>query len=326
MNIIKSHNELLAPVFVSVYDRKEHLSKCVNALLENAEAGETVLYIVSDGAKEKTHEPSIESVRNYIRTITGFKEVKTRFREENWGMQKSTLDAIEWVLSENDCFIRMEDDIVCSTFYLKYMNEALKTYSRDMRVFGITAYTHPDFNPPKKYPHEVFLWNSMSTWGHATWKDRWETFIEENEKARKQLSDKSVWKAFRKTHGLSSPRKTYINGFMHIDVRINIYLFVRGLYAVCPVKSLTTNSGMDGSGTHCSLGWTHPKQIHSQHPVTLPKTVVPSAEIHQTLQRLHYSFVNYTLARILRQIGVFDPMYNFFRKFIEPFFKRRQGK
>ncbi|MEI6890999.1 MAG: glycosyltransferase, partial [Pontiella sp.] len=109
----------MAPVLVSVYDRCQHLEKCIEALKNNPEAKDTPLYIVSDGWQHEGHRNAIEDVRKYIGTITGFKEVNTRFREKNWGMKTSAMDAITWVLEEHDRLIRMEDDIVCSPHYLE---------------------------------------------------------------------------------------------------------------------------------------------------------------------------------------------------------------
>ncbi|MBT8042626.1 MAG: glycosyltransferase, partial [Pontiella sp.] len=111
---MNTHKETMpptpAPVLISVYDRWQHLEACMEALKKNPEAKDTTLYIVSDGWQHEGHRESIEKVRAYILSISGFKEVRTRFRETNWGMRTSAMDAFEWVFSEHDRLIRMEDD------------------------------------------------------------------------------------------------------------------------------------------------------------------------------------------------------------------------
>jgi len=43
----------LAPVLVSVYDKKENLNKCINSLRENYIAKNTIPHVVSDNYKEE---------------------------------------------------------------------------------------------------------------------------------------------------------------------------------------------------------------------------------------------------------------------------------
>ncbi|VGO12279.1 hypothetical protein PDESU_00830 [Pontiella desulfatans] len=299
----------IAPILISVYDRKEHLQRCIEALLLNKEASQTVLYIVSDGAKDEDRKRIIREIRTYILGIEGFKEVRTRFREENWGMRASAMDAIAWVFSEHASLIRMEDDIVCSPHYLEFLNQGLQTYRNDERVFCICAHTHPQYKPPANYPHDVFLWRSFSPWGFAMWKDRWEDLLEATEMERKRLDDPTVWKAYCRNRPILSSRKNYLEGVLHNDARINLHMFLEDKYAIYPNKALSINSGMDGSGTHCGLGWTYPKQLLNDAPVQLPGNLEPSRKIHRKLYRLQYSLLNHGVGGMLRSMGCFDTVY-----------------
>ena len=69
---------MLAPIILFVYNRPKHTKKTVEALKKNVFASESVLYVFSDGAKEDATEEQknkIREIRNYIHTITGFKEL-----------------------------------------------------------------------------------------------------------------------------------------------------------------------------------------------------------------------------------------------------------
>lgn len=317
-----THRPEFAPILISVYDRKEHLQRCIEALKKNPEAEDTPLYIVSDGWQHEGHRKAIEGVREYIKTITEFRTVKTRFRDKNWGMRDSAIDAIGWVLSEHDRFIRMEDDIVCAPHYLRYLNDGLNAYINNPKVFCICAHTHPQYKPPRDYHHDVFLWRSFSPWGFAMWKDRWNEFIQITETERKQLEDPAVWKAYSRNRPILSSRETYVSGTLHNDARINLHMFLEDKYAVYPNKTLSINSGMDGSGTHCGTGLTYPKQLLSNSPVTLPDTLQPRPDIHRKLYRLQYSVLNHGIGGILRSWGWFDTLYAIHMKL---FTLRRRG-
>lgn len=80
---------MYAPIIVSVYDRLEHLRRCVESLKANKLAIESILYVVSDAAYKEEHVDKIRKVRDYISSINGFKEVRPVFREKNLGAQKS---------------------------------------------------------------------------------------------------------------------------------------------------------------------------------------------------------------------------------------------
>ncbi|MDZ8119823.1 glycosyltransferase [Pontiella agarivorans] len=303
-----------APVLISVYDRKAHLQRCIEALSKNREAARTTLYIVSDGAKEEHHKPAIDATREYIRTIDGFKAVKMRFRDKNWGMRASALDAINWVMSENDRMIRMEDDIICSPYYLDFMNRALSTFEHDPRIFGICAHTHPRFTPPESYPHDIHLWQSFSTWGFAIWKNRWTAFLADSETDHLQLKDPRQWKKFRSNRPILGTQARYTRGNLHLDARLNLHVFLTGRYAVFPNRTLTVNSGFDGSGTHCGTGITYARQTLNPHPVNLPAHIEPSKKIQHRLYNTHFSLLNHGVGSVLRKLGIFDPLFNAYKQ------------
>jgi hypothetical protein len=304
----------MAPVLVSVYDRRQHLEACIEALKKNPEAKDTPLYIVSDGWQHEGHRKAIEDVRKYIGTITGFKEVNTRIRDRNWGMANSARDAAAWVFESHDRLIRMEDDIICSCSYLKFLNEALTAYEADQQIFCICAHTHPKFHPPRDYKQDVFLWNSFSPWGYGIWKDRHVSYIKNDTLQHKQLENSHTWKMLCKVRPHGDTRKESLQGKMQGDANIRLHIFLNNLYCVFPTRNLTINSGMDGSGTNCARGWTYPKQQLHEHPIKVDTALAPNKAISKKLYRAHFSFINHGIVPALRRIGCFDPIYKAFRK------------
>ena len=313
METTESTDKILAPVLISVYDRRKHLEACIEALKKNPEAKDTPLYIVSDGWQHESHRKAIEEVREYINTITGFKEVHTRFRETNRGMNESSLEAFEWVLSEHDRLIRMEDDIICSPSYLQYLNNGLVYFENNPSIFSICAHTHPNFKNPSNYPLDIFLWQSFSPWGYAIWKNRWiqyRTCIDTNPQ---QLENSIVWKKFARIRPRMDSRKVYLQNRVQNDGRINLHIFLNNLYSVFPNKNLSINGGLDGSGTNCARGWTYPEQQLSHPPITVSPEVQPCKKIERQLYRIHYSILNHGIGSILRKMGIFDHLYALYK-------------
>ncbi len=84
----------LAPIVLFVYNRVNHTRKTIEALKENQLANESYLYIYSDAAKTENEKESVDLVRQYIHTITGFKEIIIIKREKNWGLADSIINGV----------------------------------------------------------------------------------------------------------------------------------------------------------------------------------------------------------------------------------------
>ena len=80
--ILQQNFELeLSPVVLFVYNRPWHTRKTVDALLGNDLASNSQLVIYSDAPENDDAAQSVIEVREYIRTVTGFKDVKIIERE-----------------------------------------------------------------------------------------------------------------------------------------------------------------------------------------------------------------------------------------------------
>lgn len=74
-----------APIIISVYDRLDHLKKCIESLQKNELACYSELYVISDAAYKEEHIPLIDAVRTYINGITGFKKSLSCISREKYG-------------------------------------------------------------------------------------------------------------------------------------------------------------------------------------------------------------------------------------------------
>ncbi|MCI8773056.1 MAG: hypothetical protein HFI50_03850 [Lachnospiraceae bacterium] len=244
----------LAPVILFVYNRVEHTRQVVEALLENNLAKESVLYIYSDGP-DLGEEDAVRKVRDYIRHISGFREINIIERKENYGIEKSEISAITEILSSYPEVIILEDDLVVAYNFLEYMNHALKKYSKEKKIFYISGYSYLK-EKSKKLPDSMLL-NMPSTWGWATWRDRWTYFREIPEKSdvekiinnRESLRRYDVNGAYYKAwkNMLINQYKT---GQYTWDVSWRIAQFQHDALVLIPNQTLVQNIGFDGSGTH----------------------------------------------------------------------------
>lgn len=241
----------LAPIALFTYCRAVHTREAVSSLLLNPEARDSVLYIFSDGPRTEENAEAVAETRRYLHTITGFREVHIIERERNYGLAASLIDGITRLTDEFGRVIVVEDDIVLSPFFLRYMNDALEAYADDERVGAVSAYVYP---MPGPLPETFFL-RYFVCWGWGTWQRAWQLL---NPDARELLRAMR----FRKTaFDAGGNAGCYGNLLCQklglVDswwVRFYASLFLAGRLTLYPGASLAENRGMDGSGTHWTPG------------------------------------------------------------------------
>ena len=96
------------------------------------------------------------------------------------------------VVNEYGSCIVLEDDLLTSPYFLKYMNDALQTYELDDRVISIHGYCYPVDHMP-----ETFFLKGADCWGWATWKRGWSLFEEDGTKLLSELEQSKSFEPFR---------------------------------------------------------------------------------------------------------------------------------
>lgn len=242
-----------SPIALFVYNRPDHTRKTLKALSENEEASAHSLYIFADGAKKEAspeQRQKISEVRNIIREQNWAKETLIFEGEVNKGLAGNISSGIAEVLKSHKTVIVLEDDIVSSSAFLKYMDRALDLYKDEKKVMHISGYSLP-VKYPESYPHESYFFRVPHSWGWATWRDRWHLFNNDAD---------MLWKAVRQKRLLREFDLEDSNDF-HTQLLLNkkgkiktwavqwyaVMLLNKGL-ALCPVNSLVQNIGNDGSG------------------------------------------------------------------------------
>ena len=148
------------PIVLFVYNRPDHLRRTIEALVKNTLAEKSKLFIYSDGPKNQIDAEKVMSVRKYIHSISGFKEVEIIEREKNYGLAKSVITGISEVFNSSSKVIVMEDDMISSHGFLSYMYELLNFYENNRTIFSVTGYTFP-IKIPYDYPYEIYLNDSF---------------------------------------------------------------------------------------------------------------------------------------------------------------------
>jgi len=240
----------LAPIVLFTYNRPWHTQQTVEALLQNAEAKDSELIVFSDGAKDEASQVKVDEVRQYLKTIKGFKSVRIVEREKNLGLAQNIISGVTEVVNEYGRVIVLEDDMVTSHYFLRYMNDALNIYENDDRVISIHGYCFPIEGLP-----ETFFLKGAECWGWATWKRGWNLFEPDGAKLMKAIDTNGLIDRFDLFGGYdySGMLRNQIAGKNDSwAVRWYASALLQDKLTLYPGKSLVHNTGNDASGRHCA--------------------------------------------------------------------------
>ena len=239
----------LSPIILFVYNRPWHTQQTIEALQKNELASESDLIIYSDEAKTANEQENVDKVRLYIEQIDRFNKITIIKRKKNWGLANNIIDGVTKVVDQYGKIIVIEDDIVTSPYFLKYMNEALDFYKDENKVWHISGWNYPIATNGLS---DVFLWRLMNCWGWATWKDRWNFFEKDTDKVIKDFSREDI-----KKFNLDNSANFFQQVVSNKEKRINSWaifwyatLFKKNGFCLNPAQSFVENIGNDGTGTN----------------------------------------------------------------------------
>ena len=241
----------IAPIVLFVYNRPWHLKQTLSSLKQNELAQNSVLYIFSDGPKSASDRKSVDEVRKIIKTVAGFKTVNIILRDKNLGLANSVISGVSEIIKKYERVIVVEDDMIFSESFLEYMNKILFFYQHNMKVFSVSGYNFP-ISIPSSYKNEIYFSPRTSSWGWATWQNRWDKADWNITDFNNFIIDRDAVRTFN--HGgddLTLMLKKQVEG--KIDswaVRWCYVHYKNQAYCVYPIKSLVMNIGTDRTGTH----------------------------------------------------------------------------
>lgn len=239
----------LSPICLFVYKRLDLTIKTVTSLKGNLYANESDLFIFSDAPKNDEDQLLVLEVRKYIKSIVGFKSVKIIERENNLGLAESIISGVTEVINQYGKVIVLEDDLLTSKYFLKYMNEALDKYENENKVINIHGYIFP---VKTQLPGTFFL-RGADCWGWATWKRAWVTFEKNEKKLLDEIIEKKLEFNFDHqgvTNNIKMLKRQIKGDVDSWAIRWHASTFLQNKLTLYPGKSLVNNIGMGGESTH----------------------------------------------------------------------------
>lgn len=242
---------LSTPVVLLVFNRPELTARTFESI---SKARPEKLLVVADGPRTEEEKIKCEAVRKIVSKVGWDCELLTNFSDINLGCRDRVATGLDWVFSEVEEAIILEDDCLPTTSFFPFCEALLKAYRYDNRVMMIAGANCQ--NEYKKTEYSYYFSKLTPIWGWATWRRAWKSYDVEMK----------TWPAFRDSGFLKAycqdgfEEKFWTSRFNDsFDGTINTWDYAwtyacwreHGL-SIVPKVNLISNIGFGEDSTHTS--------------------------------------------------------------------------
>lgn len=159
------------PIAFFIFNRPDLTQTVFNTI---AQIKPQKLLVVADGARSEPELERVQKTRSVIDQVNWDCEVLTNFSDKNLGCRNRVSSGLDWVFSNVEEAIILEDDCLPSVSFFTFCQALLERYRNDERIFSISGNnfqfgrTRTEYSYYySRYPH---------CWGWATWRRAWQHF------------------------------------------------------------------------------------------------------------------------------------------------------
>jgi len=268
------------------------------------------LFVIADGPRP-AHPADVElcaRVREIVEAVDWPCQVHRHYAETNMGAQQRVGTGLDWVFSQVESAIILEDDCLAHPDFFQFCDALLTRYRDDDRVWVIGGNSYqPEF---QRGDGSYYFARYPDTWGWATWRRAWRHY-------RSDLGYVRDWQRsphWRRCFPTRIERRYHAEMFRATIARevdawdfpwIAAVLYHEGL-AATPNANLVENIGFDAEATH-----TKKRQPRFHYRATAlpeirhPTEVRADADADQHFSKLFHRNVGLTrrLGRLRRKLA-----------------------
>jgi len=161
--------------------------------------------------------------------------------------------AINWLFSQEEFGIILEDDCLPSSGFLRFATRMLNKYENNQKIMHIGGSSY--LKPPIDYHYNHYFTSFHEVWGWATWARAWRYFqldpgspsSQEDEMVLNYFNSKGVFKWFNRY--LSQARSDSPSVW---STQWSLSIIKNHGIAVNPTNNLVKNIGFNSDSTHSS--------------------------------------------------------------------------
>lgn len=271
-------------IIVIAFNRPTQLKNLLERLIPQCVDQEFTIHIHIDGPR-KNNDILVNDTKITASNYSNLSNVHTHFNQQNLGCRASVIKAIDNAFITFDSVIVLEDDLVISDDFISFMTEALSFYKNYSNIGSISGYS---LKLPITSDYTNYFLHRPSSWGWATWSDRWKSAIWNYDQVPHdsyQYVNSEMGQDFLRM--FRKQRKNKINSWA-VDWAMSHHL--NNWLTVVPWISKVENNGFGLDATHCNtLRNPYPSSYNNE---TINKEYIfdshPRIDKYNLNQFLHY--------------------------------------
>jgi len=162
---------ITTPVAFFIF-RRPALTERVFARIAQAKPSE--VFVIADGPRSKEEAKICEETRRTVDRIDWDCRVLKNFSDENLGCKRRVSTGLDWVFSQVEEAIILEDDCLPALSFFPFCQALLEHYRDDERVCAISGDNFQFGRPRTDYSY--YFSRYPNCWGWASWKRAWKHF------------------------------------------------------------------------------------------------------------------------------------------------------
>lgn len=288
-----SNTTELTPVLVLAYARPRLLHDLLSELERLASNRRIFLCIdrcpESLGAKHALNHTTVMVAKKFL--SRGRLDLRLVERTQHFGLRRNVIHALDEVFAEVDRIIVLEDDCFPSPYFLEFCDEALTRYRHNERVSSVGG-TSYRLMPTASQRASVV--RNFSSWGWATWRDRWETFSHSDFNPLVESGGGDLSAKLGQKNKVPKRLKKLILNFGSLDswaVPFAAWQLSRSMFTVLAPKNSVKNVGFGADSTHTKFeSWADDLAIHDLLNYQLPEPTDGLARLDTFVESASRSF------------------------------------
>src|SRR4051812_8745803 len=138
-----------------------------------AQAQPRRLFIAADGPATADDRRACDETRAAVEHITWPCEVSRDYRDENLGLNRRMVSALDWVFGEAEEALVLEDDCLPHPDFFRFCSAMLSRYRDDPRILHVSGEC---YRVRRTDPLSYFFSKYPLAWGWASWHRAWSRF------------------------------------------------------------------------------------------------------------------------------------------------------
>lgn len=176
-NVSNNKNEynwqLKTPVAFFIFNRPETTERVFQAIRQ---VKPSQLFVIADGARVNKigEDEKCLATRSIIHQVDWKCEVLSNYSEINLGCRKRISSGLDWVFSQVEEVIILEDDCLPDPSFFRFCEELLEQYRDEPKIMSISG-QNLQFGQKRRH-YSYYFSRYAHCWGWATWKRAWQYY------------------------------------------------------------------------------------------------------------------------------------------------------